>query len=271
MFAGFLDTFFIAILLSIVRNAASNNDVKYVDMVCSTVDLADSDKKLIFAAMIVMSPRSIIRHASFANSSVFDTNNYDTLRIITGNKSVKFLPTGIKKFFPKLIALNTHNCGLTHLERNDMRQFGNDITYAHFGRNLLTALEDDLFKFNPNLMSIYLSENPLKYINPELFYNLKQMARITRVDFENSKCISEKTRSFPDNFTFDATNCSDQTARNENLRIIGERHEFFMVEYPDDHCTNCNGTSIEPSYESFNCTDGCVTVTNNFSGERNKL
>lgn len=266
MFSKILDAFVIAILISARKIASSSDDVNYVDIVCSTEHL---DPKFIHAAMTVLSSRSIIANVIFTNNSKFDTSKFDKLIIKSENESVRFLPAGIKKTFPKLVGLYSYECGLTHLERNDMRQFGDDITYANFGRNLLTALEDNLFEYNSNLIDIFFSFNPFKYINAELFLNLKQIKKIRIVEFNYSGCINQLTESFSKNFTFNSMNCSDEEAKKNNLRIISERETFFMRKCLDVYCTSINETSDGPEDESFNCSRGCVME--NCRGKRDAL
>lgn len=106
-----------------------------------------------------------------------DTRNIDMLHIHQA-LLVKFMPAGIKLKFPKLSAIIVVSSQLAHLEQNDMKQFGDDLTYADFNENLLTALSGNLFDFNPNLKFINFGFNPLKYIDQSFFGKLKSLQHL---------------------------------------------------------------------------------------------
>lgn len=158
----------------------------------------------------------------------FNTNPVELLSIET--KNVKFIPAGIKKNFPNLKKFEVIRGGLIHLEREDMRQFGSDLISVSFWKNTLTALEGDLFEFNPNLEYIGLHHNALKFINPSLFENFKKLTNLQIVEFDNSTCIDQESRN-PKLVEWNYNRCNDVKLKKANLRRISDRENFFIENF----------------------------------------
>lgn len=74
---------------------------------------------------------------------------------------MNYLPFEIKIKFPPFPQMRV------------LMQFGPDLEYVRFYQTRLTALEGDIFEFNPNLFFINLEKNPLKYVDALLFENFK--------------------------------------------------------------------------------------------------
>lgn len=191
----------------------------------------------ISSSLSIESPKTVIEHASFLNGTIVDNSDVTWLTIETANTSVnmvKFIPFGIKKHFPKLEQLEIMNTGLCHLERYDMKQFGEDLIYVNLQMNALTALEEDVFQFNTNVKRICLDSNPLTYISPQLFVNLNNdlvMKNLSIVQFKNSTCIDQEQISYfhrVDMTRWNSTTCNDEISRSESLKIMCEREEFFI-------------------------------------------
>lgn len=117
------------------------------------------------------------------------SNNIKALSIVKAK--MKFLPRGIKNKFPSLKAIDIASCGLTHLDVDNMKQFGMDLEYASFGQNEITVLRANLFHYNSNLIAINFNANPLKTIEPAFFINLKHMCFVQSVTFWDSGCIDD--------------------------------------------------------------------------------
>lgn len=144
---------------------------------------------------------------------------------------MKFWPADIKKKFPKIVQFEIIRSGLTHLEREDMRQFGDDLIQANFDGNLLTALEGDVFEFNSKLEYIGLHHNPLKFIDPQFFRNFLKLRKLNWVEIQNSDCINQDSRA-PRIMNWKADECSDESAKMRNLNTISERGVFFIEIFP---------------------------------------
>lgn len=177
----------------------------------------------------VDNPRTKIDKIVDSSGSEIDTTNIEMLKIRTGKKTVKFVPAGIKKKFPDLKVFTIENSGLTHLEREDMRQFGADLGFVSFSENSLTALPGNLLEFNPNVKYIYIRQNPLKYIDGALFQHFKSMEKLRTVNFEHCNCISKESDS-PKTFEWNSNQrCNDEEAKQENFNMIDQRKAFFQT------------------------------------------
>lgn len=178
------------------------------------------------SSLVINYPKTLVRDVLHSDGSKFDTRLIWMLRIATGRNSVKFWPADIKKKFPKIVQFEIMRSGLTHLEREDMRQFGDDLIQVNFDGNLLTALEGDVFEFNLNLEYIGLHHNPLKFIDPQFFQNFLKLRKLKWVEIQNSDCINQASRA-PRIMNWRADKCSDETAKMKNLNAISERGVFF--------------------------------------------
>lgn len=127
---------------------------------------------------------------------------------------MKFLPKGIKDKFPSLKAIDIASSGMTHLDVDNMKQFGSDLEYASFGQNEITVLRANLFQFNPKLIAISFNANPLKIIEPEFFVNLLKMYDLVSVTLWNSGCIDDgfgmKHNHRIETFEWESKNCGNR-------------------------------------------------------------
>lgn len=234
---------FTSILLT-AQNAACEGE-KFIDIVSSRIErvlpewspaLANFMRLETTSYLIVESPLTIVRQVVSENGFTVDTSDVELLKVETRVNSMKFLPAGIKKKFPKLTAIEIFQSGLTHLEREDMRQFGDDLMHANFWKNSLTALEGDLFEFNPNLKHISFVENPLKFIDANLFQKIRTLKVVKEVQFGRTKCIDQGSLN-PKREKWNFEKCNDERAKRENQARIQQREGFFNGIYSDTHNT----------------------------------
>lgn len=158
-----------------------------------------------------------------------DTSNIEILHIYQA-RSIEFMPAGIKTKFPRLKAIIIIDSRLSHLEQNDMKQFGDDLIYADFSTNLISAFRADLFEYNPNMKLINFSENFFTFVEPALFKNLRAMVKLVHLKFKNAGCIYSDYEFITDvlnELEGEDLNCGDINAENENKRLISERQIFF--------------------------------------------
>lgn len=110
-----------------------------------------------------------------------------------------------------------------------MRQFGSTLVHASFWGNLLQSIEADVFEFNINLAFISFSQNPLKFISPEFFKNLKSLIHLENVWISDSNCINQRFYPADNMQTFEwrYSGCSDHSVRVENDYSTAMTVEFF--------------------------------------------
>lgn len=201
----------------------------------------------------ITSPKTSIGKVTNSNSEKIDTINIVEFNIDnTKTTIIKFMPAGIKKKFPKLNSITMTFSALTHLERDDMRQFGNDLIKLKLSNNALTALQGDLFHFNNDLEEIDLSENPLKFIGSAFFITFKKMFRLKNVSMNNSGCIDQASSSpNPKIFKWNMEKCVDEDAEKLNL-IRNRSRAVFLIRECLDQCT-CTTDRSEV------CSRSCVS------------
>lgn len=206
--------------------------------------------------LIVKSSKSTISKVQRSAGTDFNTTNVTWLSINNHEVSMKlvqFVPAALKEKFPHLTKFEIIRSGLTHLQREDMEQFGADLIHANFWKNSLSAIEGDLFEFNPNLKYIGLHNNFLKFIDPKLFVMIKKLKNIEVVEFLSSNCIDSEST-----FSWDYEKCNDETAKIENLKRIKERETFFSK-----NCIVCdcnNTSSCNPHTKICMSMRGCVDI-----------
>lgn len=170
-----------------------------------------------------------IDEITYDDGTLVDTKDIEYVSI--GESECKFMPTNLKRRFPDMKALQFEFNSLKHLDQHDMKQFGLDLKIAIFFFNELTALEGDLFKFNSNLKHIDFAMNPLKYIDPKLFENFKQMSSLEEVAFRRifiaeESCLTTsfyKVKSDIQTFQWNSEKCNDTDAERSYRNTITEK------------------------------------------------
>lgn len=130
-------------------------------------------------------PNSTVSSVVHDNGSAL-TNLRDITGLIIYKGSVKFIPTGITKYFNFLKSLTIEFSGLMIVNKENLREFGGWLEYLDLSDNLLTSLDADLFAYNYNLKRVDLGWNRLQHIAPEFFSKLKYLQNIAYVRFYDS-------------------------------------------------------------------------------------
>lgn len=217
-------------LIVIVSYVKSQSDVLEVDITCTKTEYHRMD--YIFetttcydetSSLSVKNSNTKVRNVVNRYGHIMFTQ-YTYPKIsrlyIKDAKDLIYLPNGIKDTFPALKALEVHDSGLTYLDKQKMKQFGDDLQWILFQNCKLTALEGDLFDHNPNLIYIDFERNPLTYIGAQLFENFKQMPFVKEIDFRHCHCVHtfyKKSVYLFDNlsletFNWNAGACSERIA-----------------------------------------------------------
>lgn len=144
--------------------------------------------------------------------------------LIIVNATVHFIPNGIGSKFPNLEALVIERSDLLSVNKENFRQFGTSFETLSLAKNNLTSIDADLFEFIPNLSLVMLSGNPLRFIAPELFQNLKIIKTFGYFDLSEAGCINAffNVNDGHDVATFKRNNekCNDESARIETQNLI---------------------------------------------------
>ena len=102
-------------------------------------------------------------------------------------QTLKFIPKGIEKFFPKLEVLKIYGSKLESIQQEDLRPFTN-LKELHLENNEFDHLSDDLFHFNPELRYLNFNENgKLQFVGENI---LKPLRKLEQAHFKGCNCIS---------------------------------------------------------------------------------
>lgn len=219
------------VILKIVQTVKCQQNYQSAsDVFCERVELKDFDLigslqtcMVKTSSIVEITSNTDIRSVKFSITPKTSIEGFH----VDSSERLKFVPSGIKPIFPNLRAFGIKDSLLMHVDKQDMKQFGTDLLWVRFLRTKLTALEGDLFDFNPNLIYIDFDGNLLKYIDPKLFESFKSMNGLNEVDFNNCRCMIKLFRKrIGDNiqtYNWSANSCNDISAKNTNIERIHGR------------------------------------------------
>lgn len=98
-----------------------------------------------------------------------------------------YFPQSLLKTFPNLIAVYINDGNLQEIHQSDLEPFTALRLLDLFG-NRLEVIEPDLFKFNPKLEVIWLSNNQIRKIDPKVFDHLENLSFLYLMD---NVCIEQ--------------------------------------------------------------------------------
>jgi BTB/POZ domain len=105
------------------------------------------------------------------------------------NCTVNYLPRGLDKIFPSLIAFGILNCKLMEISRNDLKEMTN-LAYFYIHDNELQSLPDDLFQDMLELREISIINNKkLKQMSSNLIKVIMRNG-LEYVDLSYNGCIN---------------------------------------------------------------------------------
>lgn len=172
-------------------------------------------------------PQSVVTSVQYSNGTTVKNLSEIIGLWIEDAPSVKFIPTGIKRKFPNLNTLVIYKSGLLSVDKKNLKEFGHSLEYLNLGFNSLTFIDADFLEFNPNIRHVELLENPIRHIDPGFFTNLKNLQRVTHVDFNSVGCMSQRFPTASGNvmatFKWNNEECTDETARIDTENLIDEK------------------------------------------------
>lgn len=174
-----------------------------------------------------------------SHNNLDDETSLRLFEISFEDGDLQLLPNGINFTFLEVNSLNITNCGLSLLDKENLKQFGQHLKAANFSHNLLTFVTADLFNYNENLKFCDFNFNPILYI-AEIYFDIKFM-RENEISFnvrelrcsDNLTDYTLSTSSYNSKFSFYSINCSNSenvfnyTDLEKNLRRKAEAAEIF--------------------------------------------
>lgn len=151
------------------------------------------------------------------NGSLIENSESDQIGALT-LQNVKFshIPKRISNFLANLKVAQFSNNGLLSVTKEDLKQFGSKLELIDFSFNNLTAIEADLFEFNPQLKAVIFRRNPIKLIHPGFFDSLVNLRQLLYAVLR-SGCINvtfySKNHDDIENFNWKNSKCFNSTER----------------------------------------------------------
>lgn len=117
-------------------------------------------------------------------------SNDDVINFKSEDHVANYFPHNLTNFFKNLQIIQINNASLTEIHNLDLKELGSKLTKFEALNNSIKILEFDLFKNNPNLEIIDLSNNKINHIDDGVFTSLKNLKNLK---LEGNSCINEKS------------------------------------------------------------------------------
>ncbi|KAG5670181.1 hypothetical protein PVAND_000461 [Polypedilum vanderplanki] len=180
----------------------------------------------------------------------------NSITVIDGRGvEIRYFPLGLTKFFPNIDVIFFEG-GLREIHKEDLQQFGSKLKRVYMSYNSIEMLEKNLFVYNPNIEYIYLDDNNIKYVDPDV---LDSLNRLTNLGFSINYCYSGKVE-YNRNGVLDLIDklrylCS--TTDDENIRkIIGLQSNIENLNKQNSNlaknCSAVNTVEFQCDYSDSN-------------------
>lgn len=183
----------------------------------------------------LISPGPIVESVNGNNASKL----YDVKGFWIDNEVCHYMPEKLTEFFPSLTALGISNSGLKVLTKFDLEPFYELRRFA-FYKNELEYIENDLFKYNPKLESVSLTDNNLMVIGESFLETISKLTyaqveiRCFKNTCETRSCLSDIKSELKRHCQSDAVifNFKKEIQRlgNELLKIKSETESCSFIE-----------------------------------------
>jgi hypothetical protein len=113
----------------------------------------------------------------------------DVQNFFSFEATINFMPRGLIDVFPNLIGIWIIGAGMKEIHQSDLEQFPR-LKCLGLYNNALTIIEQDLFRFNPELEFIALGYNKITQIHPTVFDHLNKLSALW---LQSNVCIHALT------------------------------------------------------------------------------
>lgn len=103
------------------------------------------------------------------------------------DQTVKYFPKGIENFFPFLERLSIVGAQLESIKSDNLKPFVH-LETVNLKNNNIVTLNSDVFEFNPEITTLWLSRNKLKHIGADILTPLK---KLSYADFSSNECVDK--------------------------------------------------------------------------------
>lgn len=111
----------------------------------------------------------------------------DVTALATSNQNSHFMPKRFEKFFKNIRGIIIYKSGLKFITKEDLKPFPM-LKTLYIIENKLTVIQPDLFEFNPKLTFIELNDNRIRSIAPGTFDAIDDLEEL---HMTGNVCISK--------------------------------------------------------------------------------
>lgn len=149
-------------------------------------------------------------------------SNADVVAFGSKDHTIKFFPKGLEKFFPKLQVIDIENSELQEITSEDLAPLGNNLKTLYIANNEIEDIEHNTFQLNPELVSVSLKGNHVKYVGPGAFTKLANLAVL---QFDDNICYSDSVHDNAEKVNIFAHEIEKECTRNNEKNIVNDIHE----------------------------------------------
>jgi len=115
------------------------------------------------------------------------TNNDDIKGFVVKDGNVHYFLQGLEKHFKNLKSISYWGSHLKEIHQSDLKPFPKLIDLMLHSVDL-EYIEEDLFLYNTDLVYIYMNNNKIFYIHPNVFDNLN---KLTKLVLTSNTCVNK--------------------------------------------------------------------------------
>lgn len=97
------------------------------------------------------------------------------------------VPRGLLDFFPNIVELSIHYCGISSLSGNELAEYPSLQSWTLHGTEV-ERIPGSFFRSTPEMAFIGFQNNKIKFIGEDLLKNLK---KLQKVNFQENVCINK--------------------------------------------------------------------------------
>lgn len=97
------------------------------------------------------------------------------------------VPRGLLDFFPNIVELSIHYCGINSLSGNELTEYPNLQSWTLHGTEV-EKIPGNFFKSTPEMAFIGFQNNKIKFVGENLLNNLKNLQK---ANFQENLCINK--------------------------------------------------------------------------------
>lgn len=149
-------------------------------------------------------------------------SNADVKAFGVKDTTIKFFPKDLAKYFPKLEIVDIENSELSEITKSDLEQFGENLRTLFLAENDIENIDQNTFQSNPQLNSINLDGNHIKYVDSGAFTKLKNLVAL---QFENNVCFSKSIRDVAEKTSIVGRKIEKECTKNNEKNIVRNMHD----------------------------------------------